>query len=68
MCGFLSAFETDFSMALQLQKLVDLGLLELRGDIYGDPRIKCLASEQEVTAVARVYGFELHEYLAPPSK
>jgi hypothetical protein len=59
----LGDFDTDFSINLQLQKLAELGLIELRGDIYGDPRVKCLASEQEVNAVARVYEIQLHEYL-----
>jgi hypothetical protein len=59
----LGDFDTDFSLNLQLQKLAELGLLELRGDLYGDPRVKCLANEQEVNAVARVYDIQLHEYL-----
>jgi hypothetical protein len=67
-CGFLGEFQTDFSLNLQLQRLVELGLVELRGDIYGDPRVKCLASEQEATSVARVYEIPLHEYLAPITK
>jgi hypothetical protein len=59
----LGQFETDFSLHLQLQKLVELGLLEIRGDIYSDPRVKCLASEQEATAVVHSSDTHIHEYV-----
>jgi hypothetical protein len=59
----LGDFETDFSINLQLQKLVELGLLEIRGDVYGDPRVKCLATEHEISAVATAYHINIHEYV-----
>jgi hypothetical protein len=61
--GQMGGFRTDFSIYLQIQKLADLGLVELRGDLYGEPRVKCIASDQEVGAVAGIYDFRLQEYL-----
>lgn len=60
----LGDFETDFSLHLQLQKLVSLGLAEMRGDPFVDPRVKCLATDHEVSALAGVYDIHLQEYLA----
>ena len=60
----MGAFETDFSLHLQLQKLISLGLVEMRGDPFVDPRVKCLATDHEVSALAGVYSIHLQEYLA----
>jgi Cdc6-like AAA superfamily ATPase len=60
----MGRFETDFSMQLQLQKLIELGLIDLRGDFHVDPKIACLATDQEINAIADAYNIRLNEYLA----
>jgi origin recognition complex subunit 5 len=59
----LGTFETDFSLRLQLNKLKELGLIDLRGDPYLEPKVVCLATDREVNALADAYKIRLHEYL-----
>ena len=56
-------FEFDFAVFIQLQNLVDLGLLEIRGDIRGDPKAKCLATQSEVQYVADTLYIEIDQYV-----
>lgn len=55
-------FEADFAVNIQISNLVELGLLELRGDIRGDPKAKCLATDAEVVAAAKTLHIDLSVY------
>ncbi|EAX97755.1 hypothetical protein TVAG_080150 [Trichomonas vaginalis G3] len=55
-------FECDYAVYIQLQNLVDLGLIEIRGDIRMTPKVRCLAPEFEVHYVAKTLGIDLDMY------
>jgi len=56
------SFEIDISAYLALQKLVALGLIDIRGDIKVDAKIKCLASEIEIHSVSKTLGVDFTAY------
>lgn len=60
----LGGFESDFSMRLQLHKLISLGFVEMRGDVFLDPSVRSFASEHEVFALAGQCDVRLDEYLS----
>lgn len=52
----------DFSLYVSLRRLVDSGLLEIRGDFREDPKVRCCASEMEVSHLAKKCGFDIDVY------
>ena len=55
---------TNFLLHLQLQKLICLRLLEMMSDPLLEPRVRCLATDQDVVALAGVCDIKLEERLA----
>ncbi|KAH0788772.1 hypothetical protein GPJ56_007454 [Histomonas meleagridis] len=59
----LFEIDFDYSAYLQVQQLERLALIEIRGDIYREPKLKCLANEQEISTIAANLDIHVHEYV-----
>lgn len=57
-------FVFDSSIYTQIKRLIDLELVEMRGDFFGDPKLKCLATEQEIVSIAESHEISLAEYIS----
>ena len=55
-------FDFDFGVYIQIQTLVQLKLIELRGDQKQDPKVKFIATEEDVKAVARDLDIDIYSY------
>ncbi|OHT00072.1 hypothetical protein TRFO_33307 [Tritrichomonas foetus] len=60
----LDKSEFDYAGYVQIQNLIDLGLLSMRGDIYGEPKLSLLATEQEIFAIAQKLNIRIDEYVS----
>lgn len=58
------SFECDYAVFIQLQNLLDLGLIEIRGDIRYSPKARCLAPEFEIRYVAKTLGIDIENYIS----
>lgn len=57
-------FEFDYAAYIQLQNLQSLKLIEIRGDIRHDPKIKILATEDEVKSVGLNVEIDVQYYIS----
>lgn len=56
-------FEMDFSSFIHVNTLINLNMLEIRGDIRQDPKVKCLASEEDVMRAAEQLNINIVNYI-----
>ncbi|EAY11923.1 hypothetical protein TVAG_399280 [Trichomonas vaginalis G3] len=57
-------FDFDYSAYTQIQNLYSLNLIEIRGDIRLDPKIKCLATEDEVKSAGLNVEIDVNYYVS----
>ena len=60
----MQEFEFDYAVFIQLENLVHLGLLDIRGDIRFSPKAKCLATKKEIDYVAKTLSIDIDMYVA----
>lgn len=60
----IDGIEFDYSAYTALQQLSDLELIEIRGDLFKEPKLKNLATEAEITSIAEKLDIQIHEYVS----
>ena len=59
----LDKMDVDYSFYIQIQNLSDHELISIKGDIYNEPKLSLLATEQEILTIAQKLNIHIEEYV-----
>ena len=60
--GHMDGYSPGYALIAELTQLEEMKLVEIKGDKFLDPRLKCLATEEEISFLAEKVGIVLSIY------